>query len=407
MTKHELLLKALRTLLIGACVELTFARGSDIHHTGTGNGQTMKMASCVASGVKLLGASNNETVLSLLIAQALSQKSTASPFIREGSEERDTCTLAGANDSSLMTQVTQQNPLISRHNHNSSSFLYDTKSQTDDVVTQSTSHPLQLESFQEAQSGCVSKSRNNCVAYYRIDDVPDIQASQQIVRELESEWENSQQIEQAYKQLPGDVDFDLALSEEVVSELQQTFDLSRELESTPLPATTTAKRCSLATVRAADTTLNIITPLPNFMATDAKSSDSTARTMPCYGSPELFSSCKPSHKKQTHLGRVGEQSLSSSFSPELFGPTPLVCRLSSSTANISATPSGPRSKIHTPKRSLLHDSTLTTPLCHVSQVSSIGSNSSKLDNLCVSTPQTQSKESSTVSCTASSPDLFS
>ena len=406
MTKHELLLKALRTLLIGTCVELTFARGLDIHHNGTGNGQMMKMTSCVASGVKLLGASNNETVFSLLTAQASSQKPTALPFFREGCEERDTYTLVGANDSTLMTQ---QNSIISRHDHDSSSFLYDTKSQTiygqtADAFTHSTSHPLQLESFQETQS---PKSLNKSITF-RMDHVPDIEASQQIVRELESEWENSQQIEQSYKQLPGDLNLDLALSEEVVSELQQTFDLSRELESTPLPATTIAKRHSLATIRAADTTLNIVTPLPNFAATDAKSSDSTVRTMPCYGSPELFSSCKPSHKKRTHLGRVGEQSLSSSFSPELFGPTPLVCRLSSSPANISATPSGPRSKIHTPKRSLLHDSTLTTPLCRASQVSSIvGSSSSKLDNLCISTPQTQSKESYTISCTASSPDLFS
>lgn len=397
MTKHELLLKALRTLLIGACVELTFARGYDVHHTAAENGQTMKMSSRVASGVKILGG-NNETVLSLLTAKAsLSHKLTTSPFVGEGSEDKAIIAngLAAANDSSLMTQ---QNSVVPGHDHDSSSFLYDTKSQR---VDQSTSHPLQLESFLETQqSGCApSQSVNDNVAFSDHaygDDMPDIEASQQIIRELESEWENSQQIQwQTYKeQLPGDMNFDLALSEDMVSELQQTFDLSKDLE---LPAT--IARSSLTTA-AADTTLKTVTPLSKF-----------TKTMSCYGTPELFSSCKPSHKKQ---GRVGELHVSeqSSFSPELFGPTPLVCRHCSSPANLSAaTPSGLRSKIHTPKRFLLHDSTLATPFCPaaaVSQASRLSTTSSnKLENSCISTPQTQSKESYIMSCAASSPDLFS
>ena len=384
-------------------MELTFDRGYNIHHTTP----SMKMSSCVASGVKILR-SNKETVLSLLTAQAsLLHKSTPSPFVGEGTEDKTIANgLAAANDSFLMTQ---QNSVVPRHDHDSSSFLYDTESQ---VVDQSTSHRLQLESFLGTQqSGYASSQSINNNIEFGVDDAPDIEASQQIIRELESEWENSQQIQQQrYKgQLPGDVDFDLALSEEVVSELQQTFDLSRDLES---PATI-ASRSSLMAA-AADNTLNIVTPLSNFTNTGLRSS--IAKTMSCYGTPELFSSCKPSHnKKQTHLGRVGELHVSeqSSFSPELFGPTPLVCQHCSSPANLSATPSGLRSKIHTPKRSLLHDSTVTTPLCHaaaaVSQASrlSSSSNSSKLENSCSSTPQAQSKESYTILCTASSPDLFS
>jgi hypothetical protein len=366
--------------------------------------------------MKILGGTN-ETVLSLLSAQAkLSQCHKKSTFVKdlEGPEERDTNNSAAANDSSL---TAQHNFVV---HHDSSSFLYDTKSQRLDTVSQRpTDHPLQLESFLETQSGCATSVSTDDSNPFGVYDVLDEEASQQIIRELESEWEDSQQIN---KQLPGDLDFDLALSEEMVSELQQTFDLSGDLACTctpPEPGTTTAKRRSLATMstQASDTTFtdlnNIVTPLSKFMR---KSSDSTIiGTLPGYGTPELFSSCKPSHKKLTHLRGAGngEQSQSSSFSPELFGPTPLVCRLGSFPTNIGATPSGLRSsRLHTPKRSLLHDSTLTTPLCQAaaseSQASRLSSSGIRPGN---STPQTQSKEllSHTLSYTASSssPDLFS
>ena len=410
MSRHELVLKMLRMFLTGACVELTFARGLNRIHR-TENGQTMT-SNCVASGVKILGANSNETVLSLLTTQAsLSHKSTASPSIGQGPKD-EVNNLAAANDSSLMTQ---QNSTVLRHDHDSSSFLYDTQSQTMGAVTQRTSRPLQLESFLETQSKCGRLEFRNDGVAFGVDDVPDLETSQQIIHELESEWEGSQLIQQHHhKQLPN-VDFDLALSEDVLSELQQTFDLSRDIEPSPTPTRSTiASRCSLAAA-APDT--GIVTPLSKFMGTQGAKSwrPSTTSTTSCYGSPELFSAYKSSHKKQTLLGgRVRELSEPSSFSPELFGPTPLVCRYSSSLASVSATttPSGLRSKAHTPKRSLLHlDSTLTTPLSHaaVSQTSSIVTGSSRLDNLslCVYTPQNQSKESRTMSCTVSSPDLFS
>ena len=398
MSKHELLLNALRTLLIGACVELRFARGSD-------TGQVMNRS--ISNGIKILGG-NKETVLTLLSAQKKLSQCHKS-FVRDlGPEERDTNNLAAANDSSFST-TTQHNSEV---HHNSSSFLYDTKSQRVDP----TNHPLQLESFIETQNRCDAPSQYiSGSGPFGVDEVPDVEASQQIILELESEWENSQQTHK--QQLPGDLDFDLALSEEVVSELQQTFDLSGDVASTPEPGAAVAKRRSLATTQAADTTftgLNIITPLSRVMS---KSLDSTiVRTMPGYGTPELFSSCKPSHKKLTHLREgVGEHSLSSSFSPELFGPTPVVCRQLSSSpdlepANIctGATPPGlRRSKLHTPKRSLLHDSTLTTPtlLCQAAAESQVSRLSTGPGN---STPQTESKESPpTLSYTVSSPDLFS
>lgn len=411
MPKHDLLLNSLRMLLIGACVELTFARGSDIRHdtgTGTGNGQTVKMSGQIANGMKILGG-NNETVLSLLSAQE--ERSHKPAFVDlERSEERDTGSLAAANHSSM---TTQHNSRCVVH-HNSYSFLYDTKSQKVDAATQGpTNHPLQLESFLETQSRSQSINDSGPLGVH-VED-PDVEASQQIIRELESEWESSQQTQ---KQLPGDLDFDLALSEEVVSELQQTFDLSGDLASTPEPGATLAKRRSLAKARDADTTLiglNTVTPLSNFVS---KSCASTVnRTVQCQGTPELFSSCKPTHKKLTHLGGgAREQSQSSPyFSPELFGPTPLVCRLSGPPANTGATPSSLRSKMHTPKRSLLHDSSLimTTPLCHAAAVPqdlmSRPLNTSGVSNnySCISTPHTQSKESNTILSTASSPDLFS
>ena len=393
MSKHELLLNALRTLLIGACVELRFARGSD-------TGQVMKTS--ISNGIKILGG-NKETVVTLLSAQTkLSQCHKL--FARDlGPKERDTNNLAAANDSSFST-ITQHNSEV---HHDSSSFLYDTKSQRIDP----TNHPLQLESFLETQNRCDAPSQFDS-GPFGVDEVPDVEASQQIIRELESEWENSQQTH-----MPGDLDFDLALSEEVVSELQQTFDLSGDVASTPEPGAAVAKRRSLAMTQAPDATftgLNIITPLSRVMS---KSLDSTiVRTMPSYGTPELFSSCKPSHKKLTHLREgVREQSLSSSFSPELFGPTPVVCRQLSSSpdlepANIcsGATPPGlRRSKLHTPKRSLLHDSTLITPtlLCQAAAESQDSRLSTRPGN---STPQTESKESPpTLPYTLSSPDLFS
>lgn len=428
MTRHELLLNTLRMLLIGACVELTFARGSDVHpDTGTRKGQTPKIGSRIANGMKILGGSS-ETVLSLLRAQEKLSQHHKSTCVRnlEESKERDTNSLTAVNNSSL---TTRHNSMV---HHNSSSFLYDAKSQRVDTVSQrpTINLPLQLESFLETQSRCTIFQSINDSDRFGVDDVPDIEASQQIICELESEWEYSQQIRN-YKQLPGDLDFDLAMSEEVVSELQQTFDLSRDLEATPVPGATRVKRCSLATTaQAEDSTLadfNIVTPLSNFVS---KSLDSTVRrTVSCCGTPELFSTCKPSRKKLTHLGGggggVGEhpQSQLSSFSPELFGPTPLVCQLSSSPANVTSTSATPsnlrRSRIdlHTPncKRSLLHDGTLKTPHCHVatsaaaavSQDLVLRLSSSRLENSCISTPQTQSKESHTVSYSASSPDLFS
>ena len=363
-TGHQLIVGALRKLLIGACVELRFA-SSALHHGARGCRtlaevkQKRRMSKLVATGVKLLGASRDETVLSLLSAQL-----PTSP---------------------QPSMTTQQNS----NDHDSSSFLYDTKSQAGGTVIQKTGSLLQLESFNVTQSGGSLNVPPPALAQddvhtsedwsYMHTTVDDEEITEGIVREMETEWESTQLSQQYQRQqLP---EADLALSEDLLSELQQSFDQPSPAPTPLLPNTAA-------------------TPLSQFTDGDSYLCRSSTSRM-CYGTPELFSS----HKKPTQRGKVGELE-PPSFSPELFGPTPLVSRYTNDDASLSITPLAVRmSKVQPPKRTLLHDRT-RTPLSHdiTPQVLDSGSRQGKHTHPL--TPLTHNKESFKLDDIAS-PDLFS
>ena len=355
------MIKTLETLLIGSCVELTF---NDFNI-----GQRREQRTCVATGVKVLGPNGNENVFSLLTNQMAPLSS------------RDSCTAAIA---------TQQHSTTL----DSSSFLYDTSSQAADVDLGTSCPVLKLESFlQYSQQQSVSTSPaerdvTHLTGNSQVDDslhLYDREAAEEIVLELETEWESTQQ------QLS---DIDLAFSKDVLSELQQTFTLSSR-EASPAPSST----------QIAVTTCQL-TPT------------SSAAAVACAGSgvkhhlsnsetPELFSG----HKRPSQqLGGPMNQ-----FTPEMFDYTPFVCRCSNrslSTRSALLNLSSKESTL-TPKRFPLHNCTSTTPapLSLSTPLPPHSDSYSTVDSLEHShyTPLTQNKLSFDLGCSTfvSSPDLFS
>lgn len=369
VSPHGKVIKALETLLVGTCVELTFG-------TSTKVGQKREMNHCVATGVRLLGTTSNETVMSILSTQVVpSHKPAAVQLCRD------------------IVSMTQQNS----NDPNSSSFLYDTKSQITDTLDQKTFPDLlRLESFAlESQSGRGPVSDVSHVMC-SVDDEQDdgVQTSEEIVHELESEWENTQKHQLSH------VDADLALSEEVLSELQESFDHSRRCSPAP-----TRSSVSLSAVTSAT-----VTPLSSLRGTHLTwSSWRLPSPGGCCGTPELFSS----RKKLTQRGRVGELPTSLSFTPELFGPTPLVCRCHDhpSTFTISSTPLSLSGKTNTPQEGEFVDDSTSA-----AQPDDSGTSQQLLFSVktCngreypnIRTPQSQHKHSFAFECTISSPDLFS
>lgn len=331
-----------------------FAKSGGVLNCGR-VGQKREMSHCVATGMRLLGANSDKTtVFSLLSTQTTLSSSLSS--------------LTAATTLSK-AKMTQQNST----DLDSSSFLYDTKSQTTDTLNgqRTLCSPLKLESFlletQSGHSSCVGQDLPSMSIDRDVvdSDVYSLETSEEVVRELETEWENTQQIsQQQKKQLLSD--FDLSFSEDVLSELQETFDDSMDPSSVPGHDTSTYNH-SLQSSASTDT------PLSNcFMKTDLLNSQQRLSTIcgsymdGCCGTPELFSSQKK--PKLNHHGRLmRETEPSISFTPELFGTTPFVCRNNSSyLSSYSSTPlsfsvSG-KSKARTPKRSLCRDSSSIAPL---------------------------------------------
>ena len=389
---YELLIKALRSLLIGACVELNFAKNCS---SRCNIEQRREMGHHVATGIKILGANDKETVFSLLSIQ---KTSPLAPL-------------------HTPLPVRQQGRMMSQQNCSadldSSSFLYDTKSQLSGTFHRRTVLPLKLESFLcETQTGSSSIEDQSQMSSEK-DDSLDSETSREIVCELESEWESSQQTLALHTRELLTED-NLAFSEEVVNELDESFDNSMETStardlakdtSISVPASTNASLSGVdINVRPTSTT---DTPLTNFSSVELN----VSRSSPSCGTPELFSS-------QKKLGRHGSASLmremeSSSFTPELFGATPLVRDYPSS---ISSTPTSLSSRTHgLSKRSLLQDSTIT-PLGHcfshsvvTSQLldgSSVSCSRQGHTDLC--TPHSQGEYSRDLfTSSVSSPDLFS
>lgn len=360
------MIKTLETLLIGSCVELTF---NDFNI-----GQRREQRTCVATGVKVLGPNGNKNVFSLLTNQMAPLSS------------RDSCTAAIA---------TQQHSTTL----DSSSFLYDTSSQAANVDLGTSCPVLKLESFlQYSQQQSVSSTSpaerdvtHLAAGNSQVDDslvlhLYDREAAEDIILELETEWESTQQ------QLS---DVDLAFSKDVLSELQQTFTLSSR-EASPAPSST----------QIAVTTTCQLTPTSSAAAVACASSDAK-RHFSNSETPELFSG----HKRPSQqLGGPMNQ-----FTPEMFDYTPFVCRCSNrslSTRSALLNSSSKESTL-TPKRFPLHNCTSTTPapLSLSTPLPPHSDSYSTVDSLEHSryTPLTQNRLSFDLGCSTfiSSPDLFS
>ena len=410
VSRHGKVIKALEMLLVGTCVELTFGTSPSSCQCAE-VGQEREMNHRVATGVRLLGTNSNETVLSILSTQVMPpQKPAAAQLCR---------------DPVSMTQQNSTDP-------NSSSFLYESDSQIINTLDpKNVPDQLRLESFVlESQSGHEHASDASHVLC-SVDDEKDddLQKSEEIVRELESEWQRTQTTQK--QQLPHE-DADLALSEEVLSELQESFDHSID-SSPPLTGRDSTPpltgRDSSPPLAGRDSSPPLAgrdsSPPPNGSCSESLSSVTSATITPlsnlsswrlpkfggcCCGTPELFSS----RKKLAPQGRAGELLPSLSFTPELFGPTPLVCCRHGypSTSRISSTPLSLSGKTNAPQEEGLVDNrTTTAPQPHGDLETSqellfCGRTCSPQEYQNYYTPRSLRKRSFTFECTISSPDLF-